>query len=392
MMHSSKKWEISELSQAMARAIFQKAHSRFIRQDGDTVKFNGFWRDGDKQNICVWLSKASWHDAKTGEGGGCKEFAKIAFNMTLPEFMKHYGDIKPKDGAVSYHKFSPEEPQTKSANALAVGYVDEIWQELSKRDLKRSDQAALWLEQERAIINPRSYLRSGFANLFPEDIELFDKSHHSFIKQRLLLGPHILAPMRSMDSAQVENFFFRAMLPISKDQKSRLLSGVGGLSNSSGKMRAFGFPHLISDFNKVVMVEGMADYFSAEYLLDADEKILPIGAPNADSLIKWAQEFVRIDYHGQVVIIYHIDANKKDELSTKEIGPAKAIQAAQVLQKHHIPVQIFPWPYYLKNSTAKSHKVRDLADSVKQQFIDKECSVEHLKETFYLSLSNQGAL
>ena len=87
-------WTIDDLSRAMTNAVFQHANGRLLKQNGDIIKFNGFWRNGDKQNVCAWLNKATWHDIKTGDGGGGKEFAKVAFNISLPEFMEKFGNIK----------------------------------------------------------------------------------------------------------------------------------------------------------------------------------------------------------------------------------------------------------------------------------------------------------
>ena len=130
MAYGETKWDITDLSQAMANAIFQEANKRFLRQTGDMVRFNGFWREGDKQNVCAWLNKATWHDAKTGEGGGCKEFARVAFNMSLPEFMQHYCNQW-------QNRVAPPSSKTialtnENAHALAVDYVETI----SERNLR----------------------------------------------------------------------------------------------------------------------------------------------------------------------------------------------------------------------------------------------------------------
>src|SRR5580658_3777199 len=87
MTYGTEKWTTNDLAQAMSNAVSQRADSRFVKWDSNSVRFNGFWRNGDKTNVRLWLDRATWHDAKTGEGGGCKEFAKIAFNMDLKEFM-----------------------------------------------------------------------------------------------------------------------------------------------------------------------------------------------------------------------------------------------------------------------------------------------------------------
>jgi hypothetical protein len=90
---NSEKWVTSDYSQAMEQAIYKNANQRFICNRGGKLLFNGFWRNGKKQNVCAWLDKATWCDAKTGDKGGCKDFAQIAFGMSLKEFMDTYGKI-----------------------------------------------------------------------------------------------------------------------------------------------------------------------------------------------------------------------------------------------------------------------------------------------------------
>lgn len=84
--------------------------------------------------------------------------------------------------------------------------------------------------------------------------------------------------------------------------------------------KSFRFPHLIDDFPNIVLCEGMADYFAAEYLLDKNEKYLALGAANADALIKWAQWLGEKQYQGCVHFIYQLDLNDEGKISTAEIG------------------------------------------------------------------------
>lgn len=374
------KWHIEDLSRAMDNAISQCANNRFLRRNGSIIKFNGFWRDGDKQNVCAWLDKATWHDAKTGDGGGCKEFAETAFNMTLAEFMERYGHAE-----VLLPKVKP----LCQSNRFLENYVEQIWQEITLRDQKRVDHAEHWLTAERGIINPRSCIGSGFANLFPEYLGLFAKTHHTLIKNRLELGPHLIAPIRSVCSPKVKNLFFRAMHKVEKDQKSRLLTGMGGFGSSDNELRAFGFPHLIHDFSNVILCEGMADYFAAEFLLDDNKEYLPIGAAHAGALVTWAQWLVNTNYKGNINIIFHIDTDHDDNISIKEVGPAKAVQAARILHEYKIRVQIFPWHFYLQHITNNPRNVRDLADSL-QGLLRRECDVEHLRHIFCQALKIKG--
>ncbi len=258
------------------------------------------------------------------------------------------------------------------------------------KDFKREDLATKWLSEQRGLEKPRFHIGSGFSNLDISDIQLFEPQHHSLINHRVSLGPQLVVPIRGVHSEQAQNLFIRALSDVPKEEKSRLLTGAGGWSEPDGTPRAFGFPALIHEFPNLVLCEGMADYFSAEFLLDADEKYLPIGAANADALTKWALWLTQTSYTGKVTIIFHIDANSDDEISANEIGPSKAIQAARILNEHQICVQIFPWLLYLKNTTTNPQRVRDLADSVQQALMHKECGAEHLKEMFRFFLNRDG--
>lgn len=353
MVHQISKWEVSDLANAMANAITQCAHRRFLKQRGDTIKFNGFWRNGDKQNVCAWLNKASWHDAKTGDGGGCKEFAKVAFNMTLPEFMQRYGDAQFETVKTISSTKTKIETQDRSLN--------QIWQELCNRDTARRDFASEWLEQGRGINNPRSSIGSGFANLYPEDVELFDGKFHSMLKQRLTLGPNLIAPIRSIKSAQVENFFFRAMKPVTKEQKSRLIPGAGGFGDAQN-IRAFGLPHLIHNFSHLMLCEGMADYFAMESILRGEDKYLALGIFNAASLSKWAEALIANKYQGKVIWVYQLDADDKGELSASGIGQLNATKASRLLRTAGVTSELFNWPKILKKIPQLEKIPGDLAE------------------------------
>lgn len=374
----AKTWTLDNFSKAMEIAVGQHCDARFLRASKEKILFNGFWRDGDKQNVCLWLDKATWHDAKTGEGGGCKEFAKIAFNMSLREFMERFG----REEIKVLRNLTQKSP----ANSCEKP-VQEIWAYLNVKDSNRADRAGEWLSENRGFPFPRRHIGSGFANLYEGDEHLFGDQHQQFLKYRLSLGPQIIVPIRSTNSENVKNLFIRAISEVPKEEKSRLLANYGGWREPSGSPRAFGFPHLIPEFPNIVLCEGMSDYFAAECLLEENDCFLPIGAPNADALVKWSKELVDMKYKGTVHIIYHIDTHKDGTLSSKEIGPAKAIKAAQILLSAGITFKIFSWPFYLKHITNHAYLVHDLADSLRQRFLRQECNFDHLKEIFRLSLN-----
>lgn len=91
-----------------------------------------------------------------------------------------------------------------------------------------------------------------------------------------------------------------------------------------------------------------------------------------------------------MTIVFHIDVNKKNEISSKETGPLKAIQAAKILRGQRVSIQLFPWSDYIKNTTTKPQQIRDLADSVEQAMVNQDCNLEHLKEVFQRFLTFKG--
>ncbi len=372
------KWTNDELASAMQNAVYQNSDRRFIKAVDKKIMFNAFWRNGDRQNICLWLDKATWFDMRNKEGGRCKEFAETAFNLSLPDFMAQYGH--------SFVKVASTIALKKTTPIKLSKSVHQIWTQLQQKDVQKADNAARWLIEQRGFENPRFHIGSGFCNLDSSDVPLFEPQHHSLIKQRISLGSQIIAPLRSVHSEQVKNLFFRATTNVSKDEKSRLLTGAGGWSEPDGTPRAFGFPNLIPDFPNLILCEGMADYFAAECLLRENEKYLPIGASNAAALMMWAEYLARIKYAGQVIVVYQLDSSHDGSVSVKEIGPSKAIEAMRIFKDSGIKANLFNWLLYIENTTTQPSKINDLADSLSLESINRECGQNHLNECFLFCL------
>lgn len=359
MLSISNKWELHDFSNAMKNAIESHSNQKYLRTYQNKIMFNGFWRNGDKQNICLWIEKATWHDAKTGEGGGCKEFAKTAFNLNLTEFMQRFGSVLSANSTPITVKRVVDGPDK------LIKPVDEIWLALQKSDQNRTDQAAEWLSKERGFDSPRKLIGSGFTNLDVNDIKIFEKQHSKLIKHRITLGPQIVAPLRSVHSDHIQNLFFRCINEGAKEEKSRLLTGAGGWSEPDGSPRAFGFPHLAHDFPNVLLCEGMADYFATECLLDCSHTILPIGVTNASTLVNWANWLITSKYQGKVFILYQLDSDRSGEVSCKGTGQTKAIEALKILLANNLRASLFNWPLFFKQTKAHEHKPNDIADVCK---------------------------
>jgi hypothetical protein len=373
MLQGSSKWTIDELSQAMATAIFQCASPRFLKQNGDIVKFNGFWRDGDKQNVCAWLNKGTWHDIKTGQGGGCKEFAKVAFNLNLPEFMERYGYLSLQKASLEEKAIYNKQSIEKIA-PLKIP-IDKIFQNLLKKD-NAHDQASSWLINERSFNDPKFYIGSGYTNLDDSSVCLFEEQHQAFIRQRLKIANQIVVPLRGPHSCEVKNLFFRSISTCSKEDKSRLLPNVGGWHEPDGAPRAFGFPHLINDFPNFILCEGMADYFTAELLFDCEHRFLPIGVASASALPKWADWLIENKFAGNVIVIFHLDQDGHGNLSDSGVGQDNAIKCVNHLTSAGIGAKLFSWLKFLKRLNNFT-EVRDLADTLKTKL-----ELNHLQKIF----------
>lgn len=373
-------WSVDDFSSAMENAVYAMAAPRFIRKVYNKISFNGFWRDGDKQNVCVWLDKATWHDAKTGQSGGCKEFAKTAFNMDLGEFMNRFGSSARFSTRLKIDFLPP------NANNADERTVQEIWLRLQKAESAKKDLAAEWLSQKRGIEAPRQVLKCGFVNLCASDASLFNIKQQGFIAHRALLGAQIVVPLRGPQSAETKNLFFRSMLNVSKEEKSRLLPNAGGWTEHDGSPRAFGFPHRIKESSHIILCEGMADYFAAQFLIKENDTFLPIGASNADGIVKWARWLISSGYKGKVTILFQLDG-EDTHLSTRKIGPAKAIEAFRFLSENHIETILFNWPFYLSHTSTHPTNINDLADSLSTEAKFNECGTNHLHEIFVLSLT-----
>jgi len=356
-MHDS--WTNADLASAMCRAAESCANPRYLRLSGHKLLFNGFWRSGDKQNICIWLNSATWHDAKTGDGGGCKEFAQIAFGLSLPEFMNRFGQV-----FLSTRPYlKPTKSKVSNPESSDGTCTDSIWQSLLKRDQNRlSDPASDWLCKVRGFKSPRAALGQAYANLTKEDFTLFGSKHRPFLNQRLSFGPQLIAPIRGVNSDEVKNLFLRTISPVSKQDKSRLLTGLGGWTNEDGSPRAFGFPSQIHEFPNLLICEGLADYFAAEYLLREDEKFLPLGAPNAAFLTRWAEWLKTSNYRGKVVWIYQLDVDENGQICSTQPGQLNATKASKILRTAGISSELFNWGLYLRKISGLNKIPHDLAD------------------------------
>lgn len=375
-MPSKETWTILDFSCAMEQSVRERANPKFIKLINDKLLFNGFWRNGDKSNACIWLKKATWSDAKTGQGGGCKEFAKVVFNMTLSEFMAQYGEKSPSPSLMIVQK--------SRLKSFIDKPVDEIWLQLNEKNKNHSDRVLSWLEKSRGFDSPEQFIDSGFIELKEEDITTFGSQFQGFIKNRLALGPQIVVPLRSKYSSKVVNLFFRAIQNVGKDQKSRLLPDAGGWTDNDDSPRAFGFPHLVNDFPRLILCEGMADYFAVKCLIRNDENYVVIGAANASALTSWATHLAEIKYRGKVIILYQLDTDHSGKVSSQAIGQTKAAQALKIMLENRISASFFQWPKFLRLIKDYNFLPGDIAD------VCQIISTKFLSEPFMATVKEAG--
>lgn len=357
-MSLKEKWSVSALARAMEQSVRSQANQKFIKTTNDKLLFNGFWRSGDRSNVCIWLNKATWADAKTGEGGSCKEFAKVAFNLSLPEFMERFGHASIASPSIPSIRVSKQ-------HARQTTSIDDIWSRLVESKNNSLDYAEHWLKEVRGFDSPREAIGSGFLSLEKKHLSLFDVEHHNFILQRLSVGPQLVVPIRSPVSQRVDNLFFRCLSNVDINDKSRLLPGRGGWTEKEGSPRAFGFPHLIHDFPKLILCEGMADYFATECLLGCGANYLAIGAANASALNNWASWLSTTGFKGSVIILYQLDKDPLGRISSLGVGQSKASQALKTLLENKISASLFKWPNFLKCVDTSKHQPNDIADVCK---------------------------
>lgn len=239
--------------------------------------------------------------------------------------------------------------------------VNSIWQELIRNDKNRNDFANDWLVNNRGFDSPKSFIGSGFVNLYLEDISGFEYRHRKFLESRLKIGANMIVPMRSSNSDKVQNLFFRCISDCNKNEKTRLLTGAGGWHDEEGSPRAFGFPHLIWDFPCLVLCEGMADYFAAECLLAGEESIIPIGASNSLALKEWAQWLVKAKYLGHIIFVYQLDKTKDGNFSSQATGQLSATSALKIVLDNKLKGELFNWPSFLKKFNCLNQIPEDLA-------------------------------
>lgn len=379
-MENNNRWDISDLGNAMRNAVLRHANPRFLREQSEKILFNGFWRDGSKQNVCIWPKTATWKDLKTDLGGGCKDFAEQIFNLTLKEFMEQYGT------ALITFKTQPAFNRPKASEPIIP--LNIVWKKISKAKDQESQNVDRYFSQ-RGFKDPHKFIGSGFTELASSNCEYFEQPQKNFLQERLKQGHQLLVPLRGIKSDEIKNIFVRALNPQSQEQKSRVLPGYGGWSDEDNNPLAFGFPHLFRDYNHILLFEGMADYFAGEFLLDHDHKYLPLGVPSASFLTKWAHLLAENKYSGQVTIVYQLDRNN-GQFNIDAVGAKFGTEAIKILKNNNCKSKAFDWVSFLEKlcHQIEMKNIKDIADICQAQ-VSQNLSHYLISQTF-LEVLNAG--
>jgi hypothetical protein len=117
------KWTPADFGAAMVDYVEHHAQRIKRRPDGG-VECEAFYRDGDNPaSLRIWADRGTWADARTSDGGGCKDFAERVAGMTLPDFMATHGSGTPR---ISQNRQSAP-PTRETSTKLAPEAVAAFW-------------------------------------------------------------------------------------------------------------------------------------------------------------------------------------------------------------------------------------------------------------------------
>lgn len=279
------------------------------------------------------IRRGTWHDAKTGEGGGVKEFAKIAFDLDLPHFMERFGSIITDAGVP---KTGVPAGMTNSVSHT-TGDLNAVWKKLQPY----KQHADLWLRQQRGI-KAGSLTQQLFADICAKQAQLFPKPISSFLIRVLRDKTALISPLINPATEQVVNFLLR-FTDNNSHNKAVFLPGLPIV----GEEVPFGFgsPQLFTDFPEIILCEGLTDTLTANYLTEDNEKVLVIGAPSARQLPLWGK-WLAHNCSAKVTIVYHLDKAGED-ISIQGIGQKNALKALSYFADTPARASLFPWSRFL---------------------------------------------
>lgn len=306
-----------------------RANAKKVRQIGDWIHCNGFWREGRKQNVSINVAHGSFKDHKTGKSGGAAVFAREAFDMGLPEFMRQFG--AGVTGVVL-----PERPPDPGREDLHI-----VWEDLVARMPRdRADAAARWLTSKRHFPREVGHIvDSGFVTLNASTLTSWPIDIRPWIAWRLQeFGTTMGVPIRDAETGLVCNVHLRPILTHGADSR-RFIPGCWAWSPTKAP-RVYGLPARALDADLLVVVEGAVDQMAAELWVRDTPGASVIGCLHAAQMAELGR-WLRRRARGRTVIVPHLDSNKE------EAGPRAAAKLMSELRAADIPATFFDWDRFM---------------------------------------------
>ena len=268
--------DASTLSAAMVRAATTHATNIDKRPPHGVFRFNAWWRGGDGLKVVIFMDKATWGDIKSGEGGGAKDFARVALGCTLGEMLKRYGDGQPTRPQAPAVAAPPEE----ASSGWTPEHITATWERhVDAHAGQAGEQAAReWLRERRGIptgARMESGLFPADAQLFPADVMVERRqggqtSVRSWVEDVLrTMGSAYLVPLRAADTNRVAGLVLRLHTPktIKEDViKSMSVRGIKVDRGADAPPLGFGWPGAARRADLVILVEGAPDTWAVEAL------------------------------------------------------------------------------------------------------------------------------
>lgn len=346
------KWALENYRSAILNAV--RTNAKHHRIAGNKILFNGFWRNGSKENVCAWTDTATWHDLKTGEGGGVKKFAEIAFGCSLQEFMERFSELHfPARPLVS------QQFQSKKNEAQVI--LNEAWQGVASGG---SNRARKWLDIERGISISSERADFFIADLQPLSHRLYPDAISSFV-EKFENRPGLVSPIINFETGDVVNCIIR-LVEEAGSNKARFLPNQPVIRTDKAPV-GFGEPHLHKKATNIILCEGLTDTIAATALAQNREKTIVIGATSANAL-PFIGQWLSANSDAHINLIFHLDILPGSGLSSRAIGQSKAVEALKFFSKSPHRAVLFDWPSFLDELSvlAKQNaylEVFDLADA-----------------------------
>lgn len=329
-----KRVDNTKLGRSMILCAASRADS--FREVDDGAVFNAYWRNDAKTTVKIFASTAAWHDTKTGESGGARDFARLngmtmaamsamfpahgssrAPTATTPAAAPKVADLPPlppipqmpSRPAASQMPTTttpppsslppPIPPMPPLPGRHLVARMTEaqgVWEE-TKADAAAKEKARAYIANERGL--------RGFVSKIDACYAGYDSTARDIAG--LASGRAVAVPLMDTNG-DVKNVAFRFLNPRG-GPKCMTLAGLG-VGNANAPL-GFGRMHdAARGAPRVLVVEGLMDTLVAEALVG--DRICVVGAPSAGALSSsWMAAFPRVVAPGaQVRLLAHVDASE----------------------------------------------------------------------------------